>query len=122
VKNQQIRIRRLEEWNHGMKWEFQRTPYTIPFTKENVNKYLLNPHPFGPDSENITDPEQVVYYGKFEHVDTSTIAHRDDTYNYEQFVNPNWREFCYLTNRPGGPRGLLKSYRLVEETKPSHIG
>jgi hypothetical protein len=98
--------------------------YTIPFTKENVDKYLLNPHPFGPDSENITDPEQVVYYGKFEHQDTSTMAHRDDTYNYEQFVNPNWREFCDLTNRPGGPRGLLKNYRVVNQQEPGqdHIG
>ena len=33
--------------------------YTIPFSKQNVDKYLLDPHPFGPDSENITDPNQV---------------------------------------------------------------
>jgi hypothetical protein len=88
--------------------------YSILFSKENADKYLLNPHPFGPDSENITDPNQVVYYGKFEQVDTSTQAHGDNTYNYEQFVLPEWRDFCELTNRPVGPRGLLKNYRQVE--------
>jgi hypothetical protein len=71
--------------------------YNIPFSKENVDKYLLSPHPFGPDSEKITDPNQVVYYGKFKHQDTSTQPHRDNTYNYEQFVLPEWREFCDLT-------------------------
>ena len=109
---------RMESW---YEMGIPETAFSIPFTKENVDKYLLNAHPFGPDSENITDPEQVIYYGKFEHMDTGTMSHRDDTYNYEQFVNPNWREFCDLTNRPGGPRGLLKNYRVVEENKPSHI-
>ena len=65
---------RMESW---YEMEIPEIAFSIPFTKENVDKYLLNPHPFGPDSENITDPEQVVYYGKFEHVDTSTMAHRD---------------------------------------------
>jgi hypothetical protein len=110
---------RMESW---YEMGIPEMAYSIPFTKENVDKYLLNPHPFGPDSENITDPEQVVYYGKFEHMDTGTMAHRDDTYNYEQFVNPNWREFCDLTNRPGGPRGLLKNYRIVQELSQDHIG
>ena len=61
--------------------------YNIPFSKENVDKYLLNPHPFGPDSENITDPNQVVYYGKFQHEDNGTLRHRDDTYNYDSISN-----------------------------------
>ena len=60
-------------------------------------------------------------YGKFEYQDTSTMPHRDNPYNYEQFVVPEWRDFCDLTNRPGGPRGILKQYRAVEENKPSHI-
>ena len=64
----------------------------------------------------------MVYYGKFEHQDTSTLPHRDNTYNYEQFVLPEWRDFCDLTNRTGGPRCLLKQYRQVEENKLSHIG
>ena len=61
--------------------------YNIPFSKQNVDKYLLDPHPFGPDSENITDPNQVVYYGKFQHEDTWYNS-RDNTYNYEQFILP----------------------------------
>ena len=27
-----------------------RLTYNIPFTKENVDKYLMSEHPFGPDS------------------------------------------------------------------------
>ena len=96
--------------------------YNIPFSKKNVDKYILDPHPFGPDSENITDPNQVVYYGKFQHQDNGTISHRDNTYNYDQLVNLDWRHFCDLTNRVGGPRSLLKNYRVIEENKPSHIG
>ena len=45
-------------------------------------------------------------YGKFEYQDTSTMPHRDNPYNYQQFVVPEWRDFCDLTNRPGGLRSL----------------
>ena len=106
-------------------WYEMDTPviaYTIPFSKKNVDKYLLAAHPFGPDSKNITDPDQVVYYGKFQHQDNGTISHRDNTYNYDQLTNLDWRQFCDLTNRVGGPRGLIKGYKPVEENKPSHIG
>ena len=39
--------------------------YNIPFSKENVDKYLLNPHPFGPDSENITIQIRLFIMGSF---------------------------------------------------------
>jgi hypothetical protein len=45
-------------------------------------------------------------YGKFEYQDISTMPHRDNPYNYQQFVVPEWRDFCDLTNRPGGLRSL----------------
>ena len=53
--------------------------YTIPFSKANVDKYILDPHPFGPDSENITDPNQVKYYGKFQNEDHAMVSSRDNT-------------------------------------------
>ena len=105
-----------------MKWIHLVIAYNIPFSKENVDKYLLDPHPFGPDSENITDPNQVVYYGKFQHEDNGTRSHRDDTYSLEQLRDLDWRQFCDLTNRPGGPRGLLKQYREIDPQPLSHIG
>jgi hypothetical protein len=74
-----------------------RLTYNIAFTKENVDKYLMSEHPFGLDSDNITDPNQVKYYGKFEHIDTDNMPHRDGTYNYEQFILPSWKDFCDLT-------------------------
>ena len=70
--------------NSWYEMDIPRVAFNIPFSNENVDKYPLNPHPFGPDSEiDITDPNQVFYYGKFEHQDNGTVAHRDGTYNYE---------------------------------------
>ena len=94
--------------------------YTIPFSKQNVDKYILDPHPFGEDSENITNPDQVTYYGKFEHEDTAQVSHRDNTFNYDQLKNTSWREFCDLSSRPGGPRNK-KQYREVEPNPLQHM-
>jgi hypothetical protein len=109
---------RMNSW---YEMDIPRVAFNIPFTKENVDKYLKSPHPFGPDSENITDPNQVKYYGKFEHIDTGTLPHRDDSYSYDQFVLPSWKDFCDLTNRPGGPVGWT-NYKVVQEPDHSHIG
>src|SRR5262249_20617322 len=38
--------------------------YTIPFNKTNVDKILKGDHPFGEDSENITDVEKVMFYAQ----------------------------------------------------------
>ena len=72
--------------------------YNIPFSKQNVDKYLLDPHPFGPDSENITDINQVVYYGKFQHEDNAMMSHRDNTYSYDQLILRSWQISANLTN------------------------
>ena len=88
--------------------------YNIPFSKANVDKYLLDAHPFGPDSENITDINSVRYYGKFTNEDTGTVSHDDDTYSSEQFILPSWREFCDLDSRQGGPRAKSNAkYRAI---------
>jgi hypothetical protein len=76
---------------------------------------------YNPDSENIANLTQMLYYGKFEHWETSTLTHTNNTYSYEQFIIQEWREFCDLSNRTWCPRGLLKNYRLGEENKPSHM-
>ena len=69
----------------------------------------------------ISHPNQVKYYGKFEHVDTGNMPHRDGSYDYEQFVLPSWKDFCDLTNRPGGPIGRT-NYQVKQEPDHSHIG
>lgn len=69
----------------------------------------------------ISHPSQVEYYGKFEHVDTGNMPHRDGSYDYEQFVLPSWKDFCDLTNRPGGPIGRT-NYQVKQEPDHSHIG
>ena len=92
--------------------------YNLPFSKENVDKYLLNPHPFGQDSLNITDKDSVVYYGKFTNTDTGTYSHDDDTYSYSQFCTSEWRDFCDLSSRQGGPRAKTNAkYRVVAENE-----
>lgn len=97
-----------------------KTAYSIPFTKAEVDKYLKGEHPFGPDSINITDPDNVVFYGKFEHVDSGTMPFRSNTYSYEQFVTPEWRQFAELACRPGGPIGITWKHNNNNATQ-SHI-
>ena len=94
--------------------------YNIPFTKENVDKYLMLEYHLV-QTPIISHPNQVKYYGKFEHVDTGNMPHRDGSYDYEQFVLPSWKDFCDLTNRPGGPIGRT-NYQVKQEPDHSHIG
>jgi hypothetical protein len=97
-----------------------RLTYNIPFTKENVDKYLMSELPLV-QTHNITDPNQVKYYGKCEHIDTGNMPYRDGTYNYEQFILRSWKDFCNLTSRPGGPIGRT-NYQIKQEPNHSHIG
>lgn len=62
-----------------------RTVFTIPFSKKEVDKVLFGEHPFGADSINITNADNVVYYGKFERI-RGVSGFRCNDYTYEQFV------------------------------------
>ena len=59
VNKLDMKTGRMNSW---YELDIPRVAFNIPFSKENVDKYPLNPHPFGPDSENITDPNQVGLY------------------------------------------------------------
>jgi len=83
-----------------------RTVHTIPFTKKAVDKILNNPEPFGPDSQNITDIESVVFYGKI-NGERGLADFRCAGYTYEQFVTPEWKQFVELATRRGGPASRL---------------
>ena len=98
-----------------------KTAYNIPFSKETVDKYLKGAHPFGPDSENITDPDRVTFYGKFEYRDTGTMPFRCGQYTYDQFVTPVWRDFAELAARPGGPVGQVWRDKKNEKNQLQHI-
>ena len=75
-----------------------RTVHTIPFTKKTVDKILNNPEPFGPDSQNITDINSVIFYGKFEG-ERGIQTMRCADYTYEQFIVPEWKQFVELAVR-----------------------
>ena len=80
-----------------------RTVHTIPFTKTAVDKLLTGEHPFGPDSVNITDPDKVLYYGKFSNI-LGVQNFRCADFNYEQFIVPEWKTFVGLATQEGGPQ------------------
>ena len=85
-----------------------RVVHTIPFTSTTVDKLLKGEHPFGPDSINITNPNSVVYYGKFDNTIDSSLgvpSFRCGLYSYEQFITPEWKAFVELALREGGPPG-----------------
>jgi hypothetical protein len=79
-----------------------RMVHTIPFDKKEVDKVLFGEHPFGPDSINITNLDEVLYYGKFEGI-RGISTFRCNDYTYDQFVMPGWEKFLELAIRPGGP-------------------
>jgi hypothetical protein len=76
---------------------------TIPFNKTNVDKSLKGEHPFGPDSVNITDPDKVVYYGKFENI-LGVQNFRCADFDYE----PEWKQFVQLAIQEGGPQRRIR--------------
>jgi hypothetical protein len=84
-----------------------RTVHTIPFNKTTVDKLLNGEHPFGPDSVNITDPDKVVYYGKFENI-LGVQNFRCADFDYEQFVTPEWKQFVQLAIQEGGPQRRVR--------------
>jgi hypothetical protein len=79
-----------------------REVYFIPFTKKKVDEILTGQHPFGTDSVNITDPEKVIYYGKFGDI-LGIPSFRCMDYTYEHFTTPEWTDFLNLAIRAGGP-------------------
>lgn len=88
----------VKEYEQGQ----PREVYTIPFSKETVDKLLQGAHPLGPDSINITDPSKVIFYGKIDHV-LGVQSFRCADYDYNQFVTPKWDDFVKLAIQPGGP-------------------
>ena len=51
-----------------------RQVFYVPFSKKKVEE-ILGEHPFGPDSVNITNLDQVVFYGKFTYNKPLQSAH-----------------------------------------------
>lgn len=81
-----------------------RLVYSIPFSKQAVDKILKSEHPFGEDSLNITDPDKILYYGHFDNT-IDSAAFRCAGFTYDQFVTPEWKRFLELATRKGGPQG-----------------
>ena len=78
-----------------------RMKFNIPFTPK-VDEIFHSEHPLGPDSENKTKQNKVIFYGKFDgfrRIPTFRCA----DYTYEQFVTSRWSDFAELAIRPGGP-------------------
>ena len=73
--------------------------FNIPFTPKKVEEILKGEHPLGPDSVNITKPNKVIFYGKF-----------------DGFRESKWTDFAELAIRPGGPAS-----RIPIKQKPSFI-
>ena len=92
-----------------------RTVHTIPFNKATVDKLLKGEHPFGPDSVNITDPDKVVFYGKFENI-LGVQSFRCADFTYEQFTVPEWKQFSELAIQEGRP-----ARRKYIEDRPQFI-
>ena len=85
-----------------------RTVHTIPFSKKTVDKILNNPEPFGPDSENITDINSVIFYAKIDgSMERGIQTMRCGDYTYDQFVTPEWKQFVELAVRKGGPASRI---------------
>ncbi len=83
-----------------------RTVYTIPFTKKAVDEALDNEHPFGPDSQNVTDKESIKYYGFIKGLGIESFRCGD--YNYEMFVTPEWKRFVEIATQEGGPQHRVR--------------
>jgi hypothetical protein len=84
-----------------------RVVHTIPFTKTTVDKLLNGEPPFGPDSVNITDPDRVVFYGKFENI-LGVQNFRCADFTYDQFIVPEWKQFVQLAIQEGGPQRRVR--------------
>ena len=93
-----------------------RPVHTIPFSKKEVDKFLFGEHPLGADSMNITNPDNVVYNGKFEGI-RGVSGFRCNDYTYDQFVTPGWEQFLELARKSGGPA----SRQLIVPDKPKLI-
>ena len=81
-----------------------RTVHTLPFSKKLVDKILNDPTRFGADSQNITDIDSVIFYGKFDG-ERGIQTMRCGDYTLEQFVTPEWNRFIESAVRKGGPAG-----------------
>jgi hypothetical protein len=95
---------------HQKTWYIRGQPrvvYTIPFSKEAVDKALEEIHPFGPDSINMTDKDSILYYGKFSNI-LGLQTFRCADYTYEQFVIKDWNEFLKLAIQEGGPAKRIR--------------
>jgi len=92
-----------------------RVVFNIPFTSKKVDEILKGEHPLGPDSINITKPNKVIFYGKFDGF-RGMPSFRCADYTYEQFIIPNWSDFAELAIRPGGPAA-----RIPIKEKPQFI-
>ena len=84
-----------------------KTVYTIPFSKKAVDEALESKHPFGPDSINTTDKDSVIYYGKFNKI-LGMESFRCGDYTYEQFIEPEWKDFLALAIQEGGPQRRVR--------------
>ena len=89
--------------------------FNIPFTPKKVEEILHGEHPLGPHSVNITKPNKVIFYGKFDGF-RGIPTFRCSDYTYKQFVSPKSTDFAELAIRPGGPAS-----RIPIKQKPSFI-
>ena len=58
---------------------------------------LYGKHPFGEDSINVTEPEDVIFYGKIAN-QLGIMNFICADYTYEQFVIPEWKQFVELAD------------------------
>jgi len=76
-----------------------RETFYVPFTKKKVDE-ILGEHPFGPDSINITNLDQVLFYGKFRY---ARPLFRSHSFNYEEFTNWTFQQMLDKASKVKSP-------------------
>lgn len=76
-----------------------RQVFYVPFTKKKVDE-ILGEHPFGPDSVNITNLDQVLFYGKFTY---AKPPFRSNSFNYEEFTTMTFQQMLDKASKPQSP-------------------
>jgi len=76
-----------------------RETFYVPLTKKKVDE-ILGEHPFGPDSINITNLDQVLFYGKFRYARPPFRSH---SFNYEEFTNWTFQQMLDKASKVKSP-------------------
>jgi hypothetical protein len=85
----------IAEYRHGG----TRQTFYVPFTKKKVDE-ILSEHPFGADSVNITNIDQVLFYGKFTY---AKPPFRSNIFNYDEFTTWTFQQMLDKASKVKSP-------------------